>query len=240
MELIPAIDLLHGRIVRLREGRYEEVTTYHGDPVILAQRYAQAGVTRLHVVDLEGARSGVPSEFETIEKMVKSAWIPVQVGGGIRTKEAAERWWSAGADRVVIGTSAVRSPELIAELAKSEDGAVAVAVDSRDGIVRIEGWTVESGRKLDDFAREMDSLAVEALLFTNISRDGTAQGPDIDGTAKLQSLVKTTVIASGGIGTLEHIEALRNAGVRATVCGRALLSGAVSIEDALRVAQGAT
>lgn len=238
MELIPAIDILDGKVVRLRRGRYDEVTIFADDPAEPARRFHEAGAARLHVVDLDGARDGRPGNVRAIERILAAVPIEVQVGGGIRDAASAERWLAAGAQRVVLGTAAVRSPELVRALAEKHSSAVVVAVDARAGKVMIEGWTEGSGRDALDVAREADARGVIAVLYTNIERDGTREGPDVEGTIALQREVGATVIASGGIGTLDHLRALASAGVRATVCGRALYDGAFTIEDAFAAAEG--
>lgn len=238
MELIPAIDVLDGKVVRLQRGRYDQVTVYADDPAEPARRFHAAGATRLHVVDLDGARDGSPGNVRAIERILEAVPLEVQVGGGIRDSASAERWLSAGASRVVFGTAAVKAPEIVRGLCATRPGTVVVAVDARGGEVAVEGWVEGSGRDATELAREVDGWGVAALLYTNIERDGTRDGPDVEGTAALQRAVGATVIASGGIGTLEHLRALAAAGVRATVCGRALYAGAFTLEQAFAAAEG--
>lgn len=238
MELIPAIDILEGKVVRLHQGRYDRVTTYADDPAEPARRFQDAGAKRLHVVDLDGARDGEPGNVAAIERILAATSLAVQVGGGVRDRAAADRWLDAGAARVVFGTAAVKSPKTVRALSREREGSVVVAIDARDGEVAVEGWLEGSGRQAPELAVEVDSWGVAAMLYTNIARDGTREGPDVEGTAALQERVRATVIASGGIGTLDHLRALVDAGVRATVVGRALYSGAFTIEEAFRVAGG--
>lgn len=232
MELIPAIDVLDGKVVRLHQGRYDSATVYGDDPAEMARRFEEDGARRLHVVDLDGARDGTPGNTVVIEGVLRATSLAVQVGGGIRTREIADRWLDLGAARVVLGTAAVRDPELVASLCAARPGTVVVAIDARGGEVAIEGWREGSGMHAINLAREMDALGVVAILYTNIDRDGTREGPDVGGTAALQRSVEATVIASGGIGTLEHLVALERAGVRAAVCGRALYAGAFTLAEA--------
>ncbi|MEO0325760.1 MAG: 1-(5-phosphoribosyl)-5-[(5-phosphoribosylamino)methylideneamino]imidazole-4-carboxamide isomerase [Myxococcota bacterium] len=232
MELIPAIDLLAGQVVRLRQGRYDERTVYDDDPVAVAGRFADAGARRLHVVDLDGARDGQPGHVDVIEAMIARAGIAVQVGGGIRSYAVARRWLEAGAERVVLGTAAVKDPALVRRLTEERPGAVVVAVDARAGEVAVEGWTEGAGVRAEALAQDVDGWGAAAILFTNIDRDGMRGGPDVEGTAALQRQVRATVIASGGIGRLEDLVALREAGVRAAVCGRALYGGAFTLAEA--------
>jgi phosphoribosylformimino-5-aminoimidazole carboxamide ribotide isomerase len=236
MELIPAIDLLGGKLVRLHKGDYDAVTVYSDDPPAQAREFYEAGARRLHVVDLDGARQGRPSNVETIQAILQAAPLQVQIGGGIRDEEAAERWYEAGAERVVLGTVAIKRPELARDLCRRHPGGVVVAVDARDGEVAVEGWLEGSGRDAHDLAREVDGWGAAAILHTVISRDGTREGPDVEATVALQGQVRATVIASGGIGTLEHLRGLDAAGVRAAVCGRALYSGAFSLAEGFAAA----
>jgi phosphoribosylformimino-5-aminoimidazole carboxamide ribotide isomerase len=233
VELIPAIDLLDGKVVRLHRGKYDQVTIYDDDPVAMAERFEEEGAKRLHVVDLEGARRGAPAHVPVIERILRSTALRVQVGGGVRDEAVASRWMDAGADRVVLGTVVIKAPEVARAICERYPRAVVMALDARDGKVAIEGWQEQSERDVTELAREVDAWNVGAILFTNIQRDGTREGPDVDATAALQSHVETTVIASGGIGSLEHVRALASAGVRAAVCGRALYSGAFTLSEAL-------
>lgn len=234
MELIPAIDLLSGRVVRLRQGSYDRATEFDHDPVELVRRFYADGATRVHVVDLDGARDGAPRHTQAIEAMLRAAPVRVQVGGGVRDREALERWLEAGADRVVLGTVAVRDPELARALCEAHPGRVVVAVDAKAGQVSVDGWRADAGRAVADVAREADAWGAAAFLYTCIERDGMASGPDVAATVELQRVVRADVIASGGIGTLSDIADLARAGVRAAVCGRALLEGAFTLAEALR------
>lgn len=238
MELIPAIDLLDGRVVRLHKGEYDAATAYADDPVAQARAFAEAGASRLHVVDLEGARSGEPAHASVVEAILAEVQIAVQVGGGIRTREVAERWLSAGAERIVLGTVAVRDPELARSLCEAHPGRIVIAIDARGDEVAIDGWREASGASVRDLAAQADAWGAGAILYTDIARDGTGEGPAVERTAALQALVRATVIASGGIGALSHLGALREAGVRAAVCGRALYEGSFSLREAIEAARG--
>ena len=232
MELIPAIDLLDGKVVRLHQGRYDEVTVYDDDPVAMAGRFEAAGAKRLHVVDLEGARRGEPAHVSVIQGILRETSLLVQVGGGVRNEDVAAAWIDAGAARVVLGTIIVKAPSAARAICERFPGGVVMALDARDGNVAVEGWQEQSERDVVELAREVDGWGIGAILFTNIHRDGTREGPDVEATAALQAQVKTTVIASGGIGTLDHLRALQASGVRAAVCGRALYSGAFTLSEA--------
>ncbi|HJK91456.1 MAG TPA: 1-(5-phosphoribosyl)-5-[(5-phosphoribosylamino)methylideneamino]imidazole-4-carboxamide isomerase [Polyangiaceae bacterium LLY-WYZ-15_(1-7)] len=238
MELIPAIDLLDGQVVRLTQGRYDDVTVYSDAPAEMAKAFEDAGAARLHVVDLDGARDGRPGNVPAIEAILGATSLRVQVGGGVRDEAAARRWYDAGAERVVMGTAAVKDPGLVRRLCDARPGGVVVAIDARGGEVAVEGWLEGSGVRAEALAADVSGWGVGAILYTNIDRDGTREGPDVEGTAALQRQVEVTVIASGGIGSLAHLVALREAGVRATVCGRALYSGAFTLDEAFRAAEG--
>lgn len=238
MELIPAIDILGGKVVRLHQGRYDEVTVYSDDPAAMAVKFEEAGGKRLHVVDLDGAKDGTPGNVGAIEQILARTRLAVQVGGGIRSEASARRWLDAGASRVVLGTAAIKNPELPRTLAAAAPGSVVIAIDARDGEVKVEGWLEGSGVLATDLARTVDSWGVAAILFTNIERDGTREGPDVAATAALQASVSATVIASGGIGSLDHLRALHAAGVRSAVCGKALYSGAFTLAEAFAASEG--
>ncbi len=238
MELIPAIDLLDGKAVRLQQGRYDEVTVYDDDPVAAAKKFEQQGAERLHVVDLEGARTGRPAHVPLIQSILRETSLQVQIGGGIRNEDVAAQWIDAGAARVVLGTIVVKAPDEARTICARHPNAVIVALDARDEKVAVEGWQEQSAQGVSELATEVDRWKIASILYTNIHRDGTREGPDVEGTARLQGQVGTTVIASGGIGQLEHLRALSVAGVRAAVCGRALYSGAFTLSEALGALEG--
>jgi len=239
MELIPAIDLLEGHVVRLHKGEYDEATRYSDDPVSTALAFAEAGAKRLHVVDLDGARGVENAHMDIIASIVERAPLQVQVGGGVRTRETAERWLAAGAARVVLGTVAVRDPALTQSLCEDHPGKIIVAIDARGDEVSVDGWRSSGGTTPKALAERADAWGAVAILYTDIERDGTGLGPAVERTAQLQDVVRATVIASGGIGALEHLSALRDAGVREAVCGRALYEGAFELSDAFAWIAGA-
>ncbi len=238
MELIPAIDLLDGKVVRLHQGRYDRVTVYDDDPVTAAKRFEQEGARRLHVVDLEGARTGSAAHVASIRHILRETGLQVQIGGGVRDEAAATRWIEAGAARVVLGTIVVKAPDQASAICARYPNAVIVALDARGGKVAVEGWQEQSARDVVELATEVDRWNIAGILYTNIQKDGTREGPDVQGTAGLQKQVGATVIASGGIGTLEHLLALSAAEVRAAVCGRALYSGAFTLSEAFSALEG--
>jgi phosphoribosylformimino-5-aminoimidazole carboxamide ribotide isomerase len=245
--VIPAIDLLDGRAVRLAEGDRSRATIYSDAPCQLAREFAQTlrGSTpspRLHVVDLDGAFAGRPSQVALIQRLLAEvqqvdASIELEVGGGIRDVAAVETLIAAGVTKVVVGTLAVREPAQVADLCKRFPTAIVVAIDARDGMVAVEGWTETSGIAAVDLARRATDWGAAGLLYTDVSRDGLQVGPAVDATAQLQVEVDriraTDVIASGGVGSLEHLDALAAAGVRAVICGRALYERNFTLSEAL-------
>jgi phosphoribosylformimino-5-aminoimidazole carboxamide ribotide isomerase len=238
-ELIPAIDLLGGRCVRLRQGRYDQATEYGDDPAAMARRFVRASIRRLHVVDLDGARAGAPANRDAVRAVVAaSGAVPVQLGGGIRSVAAAEDALALGVSRVIFGTTALRDPRLVREAAAAFPGRVAVAVDARDGRVAVEGWVDESETGAVDLARRFEDAGVAALIHTDIGRDGMQTGPNLDAAVAIAREVSLPVIASGGVGSLEDVRravAAGREGLSGLVVGRALYTGAVDLGDALEV-----
>ncbi len=232
MELIPAIDLLDGKVVRLHQGKYDQVTVYDDDPVAMAKRFEDQGAQRLHVVDLEGARRGQPAHVAIIQGILRETKLQVQIGGGVRNEDVAAQWMDAGAARVVLGTVVVKEPDVARAICDRYPRGIVMALDARNGKLAVEGWQEQSARDVTELAQEVDRWNIGAILFTNIHKDGTREGPDVEGIAGLQSQVETTVIASGGIGSLDDLRALSAAGVRSSVCGRALYSGAFTLSEA--------
>lgn len=239
MELIPAIDLRAGRIVRLTQGDFDRETVYGDDAVGQALSFAKAGCKWIHVVDLDAARTGAAGNSETIAAVaaaVGRTGAKVQSGGGVRDRSAAEGLWAAGVTRVVVGTAAVERPSLVPELAAV--GPVAVGLDARAGDVAVRGWVAGSGEATIDVARRFEDAGVEALVVTDIGRDGMLTGPDLDGLTALLEATSLEVVASGGVGSLDdlHRLAARRAGGRGlagAIVGTALYEGRFSVTEAL-------
>jgi phosphoribosylformimino-5-aminoimidazole carboxamide ribotide isomerase len=238
--VIPAIDLLEGQAVRLSEGDRARATSYSDEPWMLAADFVAAGAQRIHVVDLDGAFAGRPMQVPLVQRLMESArneagdaQIELQVGGGIRDAQAVETLIDAGVDKVVVGTLAVREPELVASLCRRHPNKIVVAIDARDGMVSIEGWRETSAVPAATLARQAADWGAAALLYTDVRRDGLQGGPAVESTAALQAEVAIDVIASGGVGTLEHLDALATAGIRAVICGRALYERSFTLEEAL-------
>lgn len=236
MQVIPAIDLLGGRAVRLVEGNREEPTIFHERPTELVAAWAAAGATRLHVVDLDGAFAGARKHGDIIARMCAASPMPVQVGGGLR--EEAEAWdvLDAGARWIVLGTAAIKDPALVERLCRAFPDRVIVAVDARAGLVAVEGWVETSTVTAVELGRRAAGWGAAALLYTDIARDGTGRGPNVAATAALAAAVDCEVIASGGVATLDHLRALAAAGVPAVVVGRALYDERFTLAEALAAA----
>jgi phosphoribosylformimino-5-aminoimidazole carboxamide ribotide isomerase len=236
MLIIPAIDLLGGKVVRLVEGRRERATVYAESPGEVARQFVAAGAARLHVVDLDGAFSGRRENIFAVQHIV-AAGVPVQLGGGVRDLVTARRLVEEGVARVVVGTAAVKQPELIRTLCAELPGRVVVAVDARDGRVAVEGWSEATAVDAFQLASEMAGAGAAAILYTDIARDGTGAGPAVEASARLaRQLHPTPLIASGGIGALADVRALAQAGVPEAVVGRALYEGAFTLAEALAAA----
>ncbi len=239
MVILPAIDLLGGKAVRLHQGRYDAVTVYDEDPVARARAFADQGAEGLHVVDLEGAKAGRCVQAELVAKIARAFGGPVQVGGGVRTREAFDSYASAGAARVVLGTAAVRDPDLVRALCKDFPERVVLALDAKDGLVATDGWTETSTRTATDVARSFADVRPWGVLYTDVSRDGTRAGPNVEATARLAGETGFRVIASGGIGSLDDLRALcKHRGVEAAIVGRALYDGAFTLAEAITASRG--
>jgi phosphoribosylformimino-5-aminoimidazole carboxamide ribotide isomerase len=237
MDLWPAIDLLRGRVVRLHQGDYHKVTVYHDDPVSLASSW-RGKVSHLHVVDLEGARIGHPVERALVRSVIEAFGPGVEVGGGVRDRASIEAYLELGADRVVLGTAAIRDPALVREATVAYPQRIVLALDARDGLVATDGWVAISTRTAVEVVRELADLPIAAVLYTDIARDGTRAGPNVDATARLAEGGGLPVLASGGIATLDDLRRLAaRRGIAGAVVGRALYEKAFTLEEAVRVAE---
>ncbi len=237
MRVLPAIDLLGGKAVRLHQGRYDEVTVFDDDPAAVALRF-RAHVDMMHVVDLEGAKVGKPVQEARVAEIAR-AFVggTLQIGGGVRSREALEGYLALGAARVVLGTAAVKDPALVRALALAHPGVVVIAVDAKDGFVATDGWTETSKVRAVDLVRALADAPIGAVLYTDVARDGTGKGPNVEATAALAEASPFPVIASGGVGSLEHLRALATIpNVESAVVGRALYDGSITLADAVRAA----
>lgn len=236
MVVIPAIDLLDGKAVRLHQGRYDEVTVYDDDPVRRARVFRDAGATRLHVVDLAGAKAGACVQRDLVLAIVREFGAGVQVGGGVRSREAFESYARTGAERVVLGTAALKDVALVRALCTDFPRRVIVAVDAKDGLVAVDGWTQVSTTTAVDLARSFADVPVAAVLYTDVARDGTRAGPNVEATARLARDAGLPVIASGGVSSMDDVRALAtHPGIEGVIVGRALYDGAIATEEAFRL-----
>jgi phosphoribosylformimino-5-aminoimidazole carboxamide ribotide isomerase len=233
--VIPAVDLRDGRCVRLREGRADAETVFSDDPVAMATRWASLGGERLHVVDLDGAFAGAPRQAALVAKIVAAvAPVPVEAGGGLRDVTAVEAVLETGARWAVVGTRAVLDPAFLADICRRHPGRIIVAVDAKGDRVAVKGWTETTPLTVAEAGRRALDAGAAALLYTDVSRDGTEQGPNVRDTAALARAVALPVLASGGVGTVEDIRRLAGVpGVAGAVVGRALYTGAVTLPDAI-------
>ncbi len=242
MQLFAAVDIRDGRCVRLRQGDYGAETVYDDDPVARAVEMAEAGAAWIHVVDLDGARSGRPDNASTVAEIAAVVDVPVQAGGGVRTAATAEAWFAAGVERVVLGTAALRDPELVRGLARSHR--IAVGLDARAGDVATDGWLQGSGQSVLEVARSFAADGVDAFVVTDISRDGTLEGPDIGGLASVLDAVSVDMIASGGVGQIGDLAALAGLEGRAgrrlsgVIVGTALYEGRFTVAEAVAALSG--
>ena len=234
MELYPAIDIRGGRCVRLLQGDYDQETVYGDDPVAVAKGYEAAGAPWVHVVDLDAARRGRPENREVVAAVAAAVGVPVQSGGGVRNEAAAEALLSAGVRRVVIGTAALQDPPLVRRLVASWPGRIAVGVDGRSGEAAVHGWTEGSGVPVLDAVARFEDAGVAAVIVTDIGRDGTLAGPDLDGLAAVLDRTSIDVIASGGVGSLDDLRSLAGLGrLAGVIVGKALYEGVFTVEEAI-------
>lgn len=237
-ELYPAIDLRLGRCVRLMQGDFERETVYGDDPVRVARDYEASGARWVHVVDLDAARTGEQANLDVVRSVCAGVGCFIEAGGGVRTADSAQRLLEAGAARVVVGTAAVEDPALVEQLCERFDGRVAVGLDARGREVAVRGWTEGSGADLVELAKRFDKVGVEALIVTEIGRDGMMTGPDLDQLALVLEATGLPVIASGGVGSLDDLRSLASLGDRVrplagVIVGRALYEGRFSVEEAI-------
>lgn len=241
MIIYPAIDIRGGRCVRLTEGRFDKETVFADNPVDMARQWAAAGAEYLHVVDLDGALAGKPVNLEIVSAIAKAVPVPVQLGGGIRTLANIEQVLSAGVSRVILGSVAVRSPELVREACRQFASRIVVGIDARDGQAAVDGWEVSGGVGAEELAGKMAAAGVARIIYTDISRDGTLQGVNVAATAALAKAAGIPVIASGGVKSLEDITALKAAnfggGIEGVIVGKAIYTGALDLAAAIALAR---
>ena len=241
MIILPAIDLRNGKCVRLVEGKIENETIYSDNPGEMARKWQDKGAEILHLVDLDGAFAGAPQNLDSIKQILAAVEIPVELGGGIRDMATIEMILNLGVHRVILGSVAINNPELVKEACAKYKERIVLGVDAKDGMVAIHGWGDTSTKTAVDLSLEMKKLGVERVIFTDISRDGTHKGINVESTRELAEKTGLAVIASGGVSTLADIEAvtkIEKYGVEGVITGKALYDGTIQLEDALKTAQG--
>lgn len=234
MTILPAIDLYKGEVVRLVRGDYSQMTVYSGDPVAVASGFKDAGAAYMHVVDLEGARDGVPANAEIIRRIVAGSGLKVEVGGGIRTAQTIETYLEAGVDRVILGTAAATEPGFTREMAQAFGDAIAVGVDIKDKLVAIKGWTELSALEALEFCAEVVEAGVQTLICTDISKDGMLGGTNIGLYREMREKLPVRLIASGGISSMADLAALSELGMDGAIIGKALYTGDIILADAIK------
>ena len=242
MLLIPAIDLKDGKCVRLRQGRMEDETIFADDPMEMAQRWVDAGARRLHLVDLNGAFAGKPVNADVIRRIAEAfPDVPIQVGGGIRDEDTVQLYLDAGVQYVIIGTKAVSAPHFVNDLCLEFPGHIIVGLDAKEGKVAIDGWSKLSNHDVIDLAQRFERDGVEAIVYTDISRDGMMEGVNVEATARLAGEISIPVIASGGISSVDDIKALlavADEGIMGAIIGRALYEGSIDLVEAQKLVNG--
>ncbi len=242
MILFPAIDLKEGLAVRLEQGDRTRTTVFHRDPAAQARAFEMQGFEYLHVVDLDGAFAGKPVNADAADRILETIGIPVQLGGGVRDMATVEAWLGKGVDRVIIGTAAVRNPNLVKDAAKNYPGRIAVGLDARDGKVAVQGWAEISELSALDIARRFEDAGVSAIVYTDIARDGLLTGLNLDATIALAHAVSIPVIASGGLASIEDVKAMldpRAKKLEGAIAGRALYDGRLDAAEALKLIRDA-
>ncbi len=241
MIVIPAIDLKEGKCVRLEQGLMDRDTVFNDDPAAQALEWQAQGAELLHIVDLDGAFAGEPKNRSAIEAIIKAITIPAQLGGGIRDIPTIEAYLGLGLARVIIGTAAQRNPELVREACAKFPGRIVVGIDARDGMVAVQGWAEVTGITAVELAKKFEGFGVSAIIYTDISRDGMLQGPNIEATRTLAESVAIPVIASGGVSSLKDIKNLMGieaSGVSGVITGKAVYTGAIRLSEAIGLTKG--
>jgi phosphoribosylformimino-5-aminoimidazole carboxamide ribotide isomerase len=235
--ILPAIDLRGGQCVRLRQGDYSQETVFGDDPAGMARRWVEQGATYLHLVDLDGARQGQPINGDSVRRIVKTAGVPCQLGGGLRSEDHITEVLSWGVERVILGTRALLDPAWCESVCRRFPGRVCLGIDARNGRVAIQGWERDSDTSALDLARRCAAWPLAALIYTDISRDGMLEGPNVEATAELAAALSVPVIASGGVTTLDDIANLARRGLSGCIIGRALYEGKLDLKAAITLAR---
>lgn len=241
MKIFPAIDIKAGRCVRLFQGRMDQETVYGDDPVAMACRWRDAGARQLHVVDLDGAVSGRPVHGEIIQKICQTTRLSIQVGGGIRSLEDVMYYMNMGIDRVVLGSAMIHDVDLVLRATQKFPGKIAAGIDAKEGWVAIRGWTEVTSIQATDLAVRLDQNGIAAIIYTDIQRDGTLQGPNLDALSHLCRLTRIPILASGGISSLKDLRdllSLEKEGLEGAIVGKALYAGTIGLAEAMQVMGG--
>lgn len=238
MKIFPAIDLLNGKVVRLTQGDYSQSEIFSDEPLAIKQCFANAAAKCLHVVDLDGARSGERVNFEVIRSLTDDDTF-IEVGGGIRTEQSIASYLELGVSRVILGTVAVENPAFVGEMVKRYGDKISVGVDARDGMVAVHGWKTSSPYPSFDFCRQMQDLGVSTVIYTDIATDGAMSGTNMAAFEELTSTTNLRIIASGGISSLKELRLLRGLGVEGAILGKALYKGLIDLRTAIALARGA-
>lgn len=237
MLIYPAIDLYEGKVVRLLKGDYAQMTVYSENPLEIAKDFEKNGATHIHMVDLEGAKSGTTPNFETVCKIKKGTSLFCEIGGGIRSMEVIDRYVSAGVDRVILGTAAVTEEGFVEKAVKAYGDKIAVGIDIKDGFVAIKGWTEKSELEAMDFASKMEKIGVKTLICTDISKDGAMEGTNHELYKELSEKFGMQIIASGGVSSIEDVKKLAARDLYGTIIGKAYYTGAIDLKEAIEVAK---
>ncbi len=237
MIIFPAIDIIGGQAVRLFKGDYDRMTIYNPDPVAVAEDFKKCGATHIHLVDLEGAKSGETPNLNTVQRIVKSGGLFTEIGGGIRNMETVEKYLSIGIDRVILGTAAVNDPEFLKSAIKRHGKKIAVGVDIKDGFVAVKGWTEKSEFDGLEFCKKMQDLGVNTIICTDISKDGAMKGTNRELYRELSKTLGINIVASGGVSTIDDIKALRSMELYGTIIGKAYYTGAINLKEAVELAK---
>ena len=237
MVIYPAIDLYEGKAVRLYKGDYQQMTIYSDNPVDVSCEFAKKGATHIHLVDLEGAKTGDTPNFEVVRNIRRATGLFCEIGGGIRSMDVIRRYIEAGIDRVILGTAAVTDPEFLQEAIAQYGKRIAVGVDIRDGYVAIKGWTEKSELEAISFCEKLERLGVSSLICTDISKDGAMQGANHDLYQQLSSKFSMDIIASGGVSSLEDVQGLAKMKLHGAIIGKAYYTGAIDLSEAIEVAK---
>ncbi|MBQ4347662.1 MAG: 1-(5-phosphoribosyl)-5-[Firmicutes bacterium] len=233
MRIYPAVDIKNGMCVRLSQGRFDEVTVYEQNPVLMAEKWVNCGAGFLHIVDLDGALKGAEVNADIIKEIVKSFNVPVQTGGGIRTLKDIEKKLDMGCARVILGTAAVRDPELVRKAVELYGDKIAVGIDAKEKMVAISGWEEVSGIKAVELGRRMKDMGVKTIIYTDISRDGMMGGVNTEATAEMAALGGLDIIASGGVSGMKDLEEVQKTGAHGVIIGKALYQGAIDLKEAI-------